>query len=169
MKAAQADIERATPERLLALSGELRAERAQARLRLRAAAEERMLRTEATRALERAEFGLEEAQSRRQLVAARLERTPAWRRRERAELRAALARAGEDVQRHGVERRAARGELDRIGPGDDARERARRLGAELERVEERLATWRALDDRGRSRVIEDRSREAPVRGLGRGL
>ena len=95
MEAARADIDRATPERLLALSGQLGAEREEARERLRATAEERMLRAEASRALERAEFGLAEAASRRQLVADRLGRTPAWRRRERAELRADLARAGE--------------------------------------------------------------------------
>jgi hypothetical protein len=166
MGAARAGIERATPEALLALSDELRAEREAARERLRATADERMRRAEATRALEKAELGLEEAQSRRQLVADRLGRTPAWRWRERAELRADLARAGEDVQRHGVERRAARGELGRLGPGDDAGERAQRLGARLERVEERLAAWRALHERGRSRA-EDRSREVPGRGVGR--
>jgi hypothetical protein len=167
MDAARADIDRATPEALLALSNELRVEREAARERVRATADERMLRVEATRTLERAESGVEEAQSRRWLLADRLDRTPAWRQRERAELRADLARAGRDVERHRAAGRAARAELGRLGPGDDAGERAQHLGARLERIEGRLASWRALEERDRSRAIEDRSRQTPGRNLGR--
>jgi hypothetical protein len=100
-------------------------------------------------------------------LAEQLERTPAWRRRDRAELRADLARAGRDLGHHRAELRSARGDLDQVGPGDDVGERAQRLGAQLERVEERLAPWRGSVDPDRAHGIEDRSRNAPGRGLGR--
>jgi conjugative relaxase-like TrwC/TraI family protein len=167
MEAVRADVDRATPERLLALADELRAEREAARELQRATAEEGMRRVEATRTLERAESGLEEAWTRHERLAKQLERTPAWRRRERAELHADLARAGRDFSRHRAERRTARGDLDRVGPGDDVGERAQRLGAQVERVEARLAPWRGPVDPDRAHGIEDRSRNAPGRGLGR--
>ena len=167
MRAVRADVDGATPERLLALSEELRAEREAAQERLRATADERMRRVEATRRLELAESGLKEARTRYERLAEQLERTPAWRRRDRAELRADLARAGRDFGHHRAELRSARGDLDRVGPGDDVGERAQRLGAQLERVEERLAPWRGPVDPDRAHGIEDRSRNAPGRGLGR--
>jgi hypothetical protein len=167
MEAVRADIETATPERLIARATALAAEHEELRGRLRATADERGRRVKAVRVLERAERGLAEAESRQQRVAERLGRTPAWRRGERGELRADLSRAGQDVARHRTAGRRARQELARLGPGEDAGERARRLGADLQRVEDRLTRWRGLGERERSRPIEERSRDQRGRDLGR--
>ena len=158
----RADPDGAMPERLLAYAEELRAQREDVRERLRATGDDRARRSEVTRALERAEVGLRQAEQRQDVLTDRLEGTPAWRRRDRAQLRVNLGRAAEEVDRHRADGRVARAELARRGPArDDGREQAQRLSAELSEVERGLSAW----DRGG----QDRGREwpPPERGLSR--
>ena len=138
-----------------------------ARERLRATGEEPRRRAEARRAVERARVGGEEAERRRELLAEQLERTPPWRRRERAGLRAGLARAGEDIDRLQAEGRTARDELARLGPvGDDGSTQVRARSAPSSTASRvALAPWRAIADRERAREL-DRLCEPPGRGLG---
>ena len=162
MDAVRGDLHAATPERLIARAEELRAEREQVRAELSATASESARRAETKRVLEQAEWRLQEAESRRARLGERLESTPAWRRRERADLKVDLARAGQDVERFGSDRRAARAELSRLGPArDDDRERAQRISSELTGIERRLAS--------RERGPQGRGLEpsAPERGLSR--
>jgi conjugative relaxase-like TrwC/TraI family protein len=166
MDGARADVERATPERLLARADELRARREAARERLRATGDQRRRRGEVARAVHQAESELERAEWRREHLSERLERTPPWRRRERAELRTNLARAEEDIDRARADGRVAHDELARLGPArDDAGMRARELSAEIDGVENRLAPWRAIADRDRARE-SDLRREPPRRDPG---
>ncbi len=159
MDAARADPARATPERLNALADELRARREQAREEARATADDRQRRADVARTLQRAESALRQAEWRREDLVERLSATPVWRRRERAELRAYLARAEEDVARHQAEAGEARDGLSMLGPPGDAVEGAGQLGEELARVERRLA------ERGRG--VRDRGREPPRPELSR--
>jgi hypothetical protein len=68
-----------------------------------------------------------------------LTETPIWRRRARAGLRDALARAEEEVGRHRAAADAARFELARLGrAGEGPADRAQALGLELAAIERRL-------------------------------
>ena len=171
MEAVRADLHGAPPDRLVARAAELRAQREDARARLRVTGHEPARRAEAMRALERADEGLREAERRQGLLADRLASTPAWRRGDRARLRGDLARASHDVDRHGADGRTARAELARLGAaGTDEREVAQRLGADAEEIDRRLAPWRAIGREDRSRAPGARLRDAPSEGrdLGRG-
>jgi hypothetical protein len=163
IEAARADLAGASPEHLLALADDLRARRDEAREQARATADDRLRRLDLTRALERAESALRDAEWRHAHLAERLEWVPPWRRRERADLRAGLARAGEEAARQRGRAAAARDSLARLGPGDDASDRAGRLGEELARVERRLGRWREPVGRG----IDRREIEGRGRGLAR--
>ncbi|HET6690233.1 MAG TPA: AAA family ATPase, partial [Miltoncostaeaceae bacterium] len=158
MDAARGNLEGATPERLLAVADELRVRRENARQEARGTANERLRRVEAARALERAESGLRDAERRLGRATEQLEQAPVWRRRERSDLRRHSARAREDITRHRVQVVAARDDLARLGPENDApAKRAGRLSVELARVEERLAR--------RGRGVPDRGREPPPPGI----
>ena len=161
LEAARGDLDAATPERLLARAEELRAARERVRAEVSLTTNRELaLAADAKAAHERAQRGLEEASARRARLAERLERVPAWRPRERAEVRAGVARAGADAERHRAEERSARKEVARLAPAGegDARERAQRLGSELATVERRLGEWRERMDPTRSRPELGRER-----------
>ena len=145
MDAVRGDLSAATPERLVARAEELRAAREVAREAAGSVPNRELARVAELRAvLDRAEGGVREAEARRAGLAERLDRIPAWRRRERSEVRAGLASAADDVERHREEGRAAREELARV-----RRQRAR-VGAGAERG--------AVRDRSPARCLEGRAR-----------
>ena len=176
--AVRADLDAATPERLLARAGELRAAREAARQTAASVPNHERARVAALRgALARAEQGAKDAESRAGRLGDRLDRIPVWRRRERAEVRSTIERARRDLQRHEVDGNAARGELAGLGPAlaraadvEGARSQARGLGQELDAVEKRLEGWRVPDLGGRGRPTSGHERaQRPIdRNLGRG-
>ena len=170
MDAARRDTAAATPERVVARRDELQAARHEARNRMTAiSGDVRARRAAAAQALGRAETGLRDAEWRVRHLSERLTQTPLWRRRERAGLRDDLARAEGEVDRHRAEAGTVRAELARFGPaGEDPAARAQRLGAELEALEVRLASWRAIGDAARVRQVDARRHDPPGRGLGLG-
>jgi conjugative relaxase-like TrwC/TraI family protein len=168
MDAARGDIAAATPERVVARGDELRAARDEARNGTTATSGDiRARRAEAAQARERAETGLRDAEWRVRHLSERLTETPLWRRGERAGLRSDLARAEGEVGRHRAEAGTARSELARLGPaGEDPAARAQRLGAELEVLEGRLSSWRAIGDAGHARQMDAQRHDPPGRDLG---
>lgn len=128
-------------------------------------------------AVTRAEAGAMEVEHRAERPGERLSGTPAWRRGERAELRAGIERARRDVEPHQADGPAAQAELTRAGPtvectlgAERARGTARDLGAELGAIEGRLGAWAGNEQVVRSRSLLDRAHERPgvKRDLGRG-
>jgi len=116
-----------------------------------------MRRVVASRAFERAEAGRRDAEWRVEHLSGLLTETPIWRRRERAGLREALARAEEEVGRHSAAADAARSELARLGrAGEGPADRAQTLGVELAAIERRLDRWWGRD---RTRIREGRAPE----------
>jgi conjugative relaxase-like TrwC/TraI family protein len=172
MDAARRDSDAATPERLLARAGELRVARGAARAAVAAVPSHHPARVAEIRAaLDRAERGLREAEARRARLIDRLDRIPAWRRKERSEVRAELMSAGQDVGRYREGEWAAREVLSRLGPAADgsARQRAQRLSAELAGIDRRLGAWRDGPgmDGHRSDVARVRERPPVDRSLER--
>ena len=172
MDAVRGDLDAATPERLFTRAEELRAAREVAREAAAAVPNPELGRVAELRAaLDGAERGLREAEARRARLTERFDRIPAWRRRERSELRAGLTSAGEDVERHRTDGRATREELARLGPASDgnAREWAQALTAELSSIDRRLDSWREgpAAERHRSDVARVRVRPPVDRGLKR--
>jgi conjugative relaxase-like TrwC/TraI family protein len=167
MDAARAGMKTSTPERLLARVGELRAARQSARQEAYRPNSE-LARVELRAALARAEAGASEAEAREARLGERLDRIPAWRRSERAQVRAGIESARRDRDRHRKDGRAAEVELARVGPvvGGDAQERAQRLGVELSALESRLAPWEAPEG---ARVRPARNRAPAQRSAERGL
>ena len=172
MDAVRADLDAATPERLIARAEELRAARASARSETASVPNQELARVAELRAaVTRAEAGAMEAESREARLDERLSGIPAWRRSERAQLRSDIDRARRDLERHRGDGRAAQGELARLGPtaAGDANERAQRLGVELSALESRLAPWRESREDARTRPARDRApaQRSAERDLGR--
>ena len=142
--AVRGDLDGAAPERLIARAEELRAARKAARQDASRPNSELAGVAELRAAVARADDGAKEARARSERLAARLDRIPAWRRSERAEVRMGIDRARRAVDRLRNDGRVARAELSRLGPIADgsARERALALSAELASIERRLGPWR---------------------------
>jgi hypothetical protein len=173
MEAVRGDLNAATPERLLARVEELRAARALARDGAAGVPTHELARVAGLRAaVARAREGADDAKARLARLADRLDLTPTWRRRDRAQARSDTDQARRDLERHRRDRRAAQGELARLSPfdGSEDRQHAQRLGVELSALESRLALWRDPRDGARTQPGRDRSpaQQAAERDLGHG-
>ncbi len=178
MEAVRRDLDAATPERLLARVEELRAAREFARREAASVPHHELARVAELRAaVSRADQSATDAEHREGRLDERLSGIPAWRRGERAELRAGIERARRDVERYRADGLSARVELTRLGPAvecslgaERARATALDLGAELVAIEGRLGAWGGHEQVARSLPVPDRARERPgtERDLGRG-
>ncbi len=177
MDAARRDLDAATPERLLARVEELRTAREFARHEVASAPTDELARVAELRAaVVRAEQGAREAEHRRARLDERFRGIPAWRRGERAPLRAGIERARRDVERHRADALVARVELTRLGPAvervagvEGGRRRIHGLSEELSRVEGRLDSWRVgvVPGRERSDLVRRHERRPVDRGRDR--
>ncbi len=177
MDAVRADIDAATPERLIARVKELRAARESARSEAVSVSNLELARVaELQAAVTRAEAGAMEAESREARLCERLDGLPLWRRSERAEARSSVIKARRDRERHVAESRAAKAELTRLAPAversrgvERARTAAGEMGVELATIEGRLDAWTGRDHAARARRSMDRARDRAgvERDLGR--
>ena len=169
MDAVRRDLDAATPETLIARAEELRATRESARHQAALVPNHELARiAELRAAVVRADQGARDAEHREARLDERLRGIPAWRRGERAELRAGIGRARREVERHRANGLAAQAELTRAGPTversagvERARAKARDLGAQLVAIEGRLGAWPGHEQVVRSRLPVDRTHERP--------
>jgi len=171
MDAVRGDLDAATPERLIARAEELRAARQAARKAATVPGHDVARVAELRAVVVRAREGAKDAEARAARLADSLERIPAWRRSERAQVRSDIERANGDRERHRGDGRAAQGDLARLGPvvSGEAQQRAQRLGIELSALESRLAPWRDSFGGGRAQPARDRApaQRSAERDLGR--
>lgn len=164
------------PERLIARVSELRAEREEARAAARSAPHCDLTRVaELREQRERSGYMARQAHDRIGRLGGLLEGTPAWRRRERGELKRRIVDARRELERYQATGRSAEAELARLAPMVDrhhdretARERARDLGRELDTATARLDEWASGIGRVQDRGLEISRERAPIeRDFGR--